>query len=136
MGQQAEFVRGLDGLPSSLGMGGWQWVDLDGEGLAGLLTEQGGGWFYKRNEGDGQLGALRAVPNRPALSTASGARLMDVDGDGRLEIVSLDTDLPGFQTRSWENDSWGCFQAFEHVPNIDWSDPNVRMIDSGRRWPC
>ena len=28
----------------------YQWVDLDGEGLSGVLTERGGGWFYKRNE--------------------------------------------------------------------------------------
>ena len=27
-----------------------QWVDLDGEGLTGVLTEQEDGWFYKRNE--------------------------------------------------------------------------------------
>ena len=27
----------------------YRWVDLDGEGLSGILTEQGGSWFYKAN---------------------------------------------------------------------------------------
>ena len=39
---RANFPEGLDGSA-------FQWVDLDGEGLAGILTEQNGGWAYKRN---------------------------------------------------------------------------------------
>ena len=27
----------------------YRWVDLDGEGLSGILTEQAGSWFYKAN---------------------------------------------------------------------------------------
>ena len=29
---------------------GYRWVDLDGEGVPGVLTEQAERWFYKRNE--------------------------------------------------------------------------------------
>lgn len=55
-------VRTLDGdslanLPTGLGPG-YEWVDLDGEGLSGVLTEQAGEWWYKRNRGDGSLGPL------------------------------------------------------------------------------
>ena len=39
----------LENLPQGLDGTRYQWVDLDGEGLSGILTEQGGGWFYKRN---------------------------------------------------------------------------------------
>jgi len=28
----------------------YQRLDLDGEGLTGILTEQAGEWFYKRNQ--------------------------------------------------------------------------------------
>ena len=49
-----ETVRDLDpeslaNLPSGLDGGHYQWVDLDGEGLSGVLSEQAGSWFYKRN---------------------------------------------------------------------------------------
>ena len=39
----------LENLPYGLDNGHYQWVDLDGEGLSGVLTEQAEGWFYKRN---------------------------------------------------------------------------------------
>ena len=39
----------LENLPYGLDNGPYQWVDLDGEGLSGVLTEQAEGWFYKRN---------------------------------------------------------------------------------------
>ena len=34
----------------------YQWVDLDGEGVSGILTEQAGAWFYKPNLGEGRFG--------------------------------------------------------------------------------
>ena len=40
----------LENLPYGVDGAAYQWVDLDGEGLSGILTEQGSGWFYKRNE--------------------------------------------------------------------------------------
>jgi len=39
----------LENLPFGLDGSNYLWVDLDGEGLSGILTEQADGWFYKRN---------------------------------------------------------------------------------------
>src|SRR5262249_29581210 len=39
----------LQNLPVGLDGARYQWVDLDGVGLSGILTEQGNAWFYKRN---------------------------------------------------------------------------------------
>ncbi|MBX3320840.1 MAG: hypothetical protein KF890_13230, partial [Nitrospira sp.] len=36
-------------LPVGLDGTAYQWTDLHGEGIPGILTEQGGAWFYKRN---------------------------------------------------------------------------------------
>src|SRR5207244_2201721 len=49
-----ETVRDVDGEslqnePYGLDGSKYRWVDLDGEGLSGILTEQGGSWFYKAN---------------------------------------------------------------------------------------
>ena len=37
----------LENLPYGLDGTHYRWVDLDGEGLSGILTEQAGSWFYK-----------------------------------------------------------------------------------------
>ncbi len=42
-------AESLENLPQGLDGIRYQWIDLNGEGLSGILTEQGGGWFYKRN---------------------------------------------------------------------------------------
>jgi len=33
----------------------YPWIDLNGEGLAGVLAEYEGAWLYKPNLGDGRL---------------------------------------------------------------------------------
>ena len=39
----------IENLPRGLDGAQYQWADIDGEGLSGILTEQGDSWFYKRN---------------------------------------------------------------------------------------
>ena len=41
--------KSLENLPYGLDGSNYQWIDLDGEGLSGILTEQADGWYYKRN---------------------------------------------------------------------------------------
>ena len=56
---------------------GYRWVDLDGEGLSGVLTEQGGAWFYKPNLGPGPSrpdvrSDHASSPERPAMAALAG----------------------------------------------------------------
>ena len=69
-------AESLENLPAGLDGAQYQWVDLDGEGLAGILTEQADGWFYKRN-----LSPLAAIdPADPAHTVSAAARrLMTID---------------------------------------------------------
>ena len=39
----------LQNLPSGIDRSNYQWIDLDGEGLSGILTQQAGAMLYKRN---------------------------------------------------------------------------------------
>ena len=41
--------QSLENLPIGLDGSAYQWTDLHGEGIPGILTEQAGAWFYKRN---------------------------------------------------------------------------------------
>ena len=41
--------QSIQNVPQGLDGQIYQWVDLESEGLSGVLTEQADGWFYKRN---------------------------------------------------------------------------------------
>jgi RHS repeat-associated protein len=129
-------------LPSGLGAG-YRWVDLDGEGLPGILTEQGDAWFYKPNISpvnqqttDGltftraQFGDSRLVAPQPSLAALGSGRqqLVDLSGNGHLDLAQFDAPTPGFFERT-DDDSWQQFASFHQLPVLDWRDPNLKFID-------
>jgi RHS repeat-associated protein len=120
----------LRDLPSGIDGGGYRFLDLDGIGISGVLTEQDQAWFYKPNLGGGRFGATEAVRLRPALATLSdGAHhLMDLSGDGNLDFVDFSSSSPGFYERNNEG-GWEGFRAFRSIPVLNWSDPNLRFVD-------
>jgi len=133
----------LKNLPYGLDGTKYRWVDLDGEGLPGILTEQGGSWFYKPNlsaanqqVSDGELltlpqfGPVQLVARQPSLAALGGRRqqLMDLSGDGHLDLVEFDGSTPGFFERANDAD-WEPFQAFQSLPVLDWKNPNLKFID-------
>jgi RHS repeat-associated protein len=134
-------VQTVDNDASQLSPGGidgqrYRWIDLDGEGIAGVLSEQGGNWFYQRNAGAGRFGAMAAVPRRPSLAALGKGtqQLLDLSGDGQLDLVELSGDTPGFYPRSADvtvdqSECWDDFRRFRNLPNIVWQDPNLRFVD-------
>lgn len=146
----------LANLPAGVDGTTYQWVDLDGEGLSGVLARQGGGWFYKHNLGDGRFGPAWMLAAQPA-ATGSGAtgfagsrqELLDLAGDGHLDLAELGGPMPGCYQRDgypgtgaqpadgdWERagfrsggDGWQPFRPFRSRPNISWDDPDLRMVD-------
>jgi YD repeat-containing protein len=133
----------LENLPIGLDGSAYQWVDLDGEGLSGILTEQAGAWFYKRNISpipprdssgaelpiEARFGPVELVSPQPTLSIASGhAQFMDLAGDGQPDVVQMSGTLRGFFERT-EDAGWETFRAFRSWPNIDPQDPNLRFVD-------
>jgi hypothetical protein len=124
----------LENLPAGLDSATYLWADLHGEGIPGLLTEQAGAWYYKRNlsplgEGDVEFAPIERVAALPNVSLASGqAQLMDLAGDGQPDLVVLEGPAPGFH----EHDSaegWGPFRPFIDRLNRDLGDPNLRFVD-------
>ncbi|HEX2189995.1 MAG TPA: SpvB/TcaC N-terminal domain-containing protein [Longimicrobiaceae bacterium] len=120
----------LDGLPEGVDGARYQWVDLDGEGIPGVLSEQGGEWHYKPNLGGGALAPPRVVARRPSPASLADGRqqVMDLRGDGRSYVVSFRDPLPGFHAREADGE-WSAFTPFRALPRLDWSDPNLRMLD-------
>jgi RHS repeat-associated protein len=120
----------LENLPIGLDGSHYQWVDLDGEGVTGILTEQANAWFYKHNLGGGKFGPMQLVARQPSLAALSGGRqqLLDLAGDGQLDLVAFDGPTPGFYERTHDED-WELHQPFKTLPNIPWDEPNLKFID-------
>jgi hypothetical protein len=129
-----ETVREIDSegsknLPGGVDGANYQWVDLDSEGLTGMLTEQADAWFYKRNLGNGTFGAIENVTPKPSLSALStGQQLFDLAGEGRLDLVQYDGPVAGFHARTPEG-GWEEFTPFKSIPNVGTREPNVRFVD-------
>jgi RHS repeat-associated protein len=121
----------LENLPVGLDESSYQLVDLDGEGISGILTDQDGAWLYKRNNGNGLLGPAEVVYSKPSLANikpGSTQALMDLAGDGFLDVVDLNSANPGFSKRTFDN-GWEAFCPFNAMPNIDWTDANLQLAD-------
>lgn len=120
----------VENLPFGLDGVTYQWVDLEGEGVSGILTEQAGAWYYKPNLGEGRFGALETVTVRPSLAALSTGRqqLLDLEGDGRLDLVDFSGPAPGFYERTADKD-WEPLRGFRQLPNLSWKQPNLRFVD-------
>jgi RHS repeat-associated protein len=120
----------IKNLPYGVDGTRYQWVDLDSEGLTGVLTEQADTWYYKRNLGDGTSGPLEQVKPKPSLAALSGGRqqLLDLAGEGHLDLVQYDGPMAGFHERNSDG-AWEGFTAFKSIPNINTKDPNLRFVD-------
>ena len=120
----------MENLPYGVDGSHYRWVDLDGEGIAGILTEQAGTWFYKRNGGNGTFLPTETLHMQPSLANLRSGRqqLLDFAGMGRISLAQFAGTVPGFYERT-SNDGWEPFRAFSSLPAIDWSDPNLRFVD-------
>ncbi|EOD63595.1 SpvB/TcaC N-terminal domain-containing protein [Amycolatopsis vancoresmycina] len=119
----------LANLPVGLGEPAYRWVDLDGDGRSGVLSEQAGAWFYKPNLGNGRFGPVQTT-RRPSQAALAGGRgqLLDLSGDGSLDFAEFGGRTPGFSERTGDH-GWGPFRSFAARPDLDWTDANLRFVD-------
>ncbi|MBA2748696.1 MAG: toxin [Tatlockia sp.] len=134
-----EYLRGLPLNNSSVHL-----LDLDGEGLPGIMIEQSGSWYYLRNlspitfeSADSMLPQTKArfappetIAARPTSVEAGMERynFLDLDGNGRIELVQFSGSLPGIFERNQQK-NWKPFQPFVSLPTIDWNDPDLIFVD-------
>jgi RHS repeat-associated protein len=120
----------LANLPGGIDGDNYRLLDLDGEGISGVLTEEDNAWFYKPNLGNGRFGAIETIARRPSLAALEEKRqqFMDLTGDGVLDLVDFAPSDPGFYERS-PDAAWAGFRAFRSLPVQDWTDPNLRFVD-------
>ncbi len=115
-----------------------RWIDLDGEGLHGVLSEDDGAWYYKRNvsawnPSGGPAGArfepLTLVGEKPAQPAGAGTlTLSDLNGDGNLCAVSFEPPNPGWFEYNADS-GWAPFRDMQATASVDWASPNLRFVD-------
>lgn len=127
-------AKSLENLPNGLDTASYRWLDLHGEGIPGILTEQAAGWFYKRNLSplgwrQPAFAPSELVAQKPNLSlVGDAAEFMDLAGDGQPDLVVLDGPVPGFYEHD-EDESWLPFRPFSSSVRRTVHDPNTRLID-------
>ncbi|KAF5649455.1 RHS repeat-associated core domain protein [Fusarium tjaetaba] len=106
-----------------------QWIDLDGEGLPGVLAKvPGADWYYYRNQSDGLKVSLEGpgiVPAKPSLDGSGTEGIWaDLEGDGLLRLISRspDGEVQGFYERCQDGE-FTSFIPFASYPSV-----------SGDRW--
>lgn len=134
-------TRNLDSL--GLEAQGHQWLDLDGEGLPGILVKDSAlGFHYAHNvsantrDSEGRptarFRALELIDSQPNADVAN-SQFVDVAGDGKIDLVTTNSDAWGFFEReiSLRNEicSWGPFFPFAKHPNASIDDPYLRFVD-------
>lgn len=133
--------QSLENLPVGLDGSAYRWTDLHGEGVPGILSEQAGAWFYKRNLSPipeklpngtelvkAQFAPLETVALKPNVALGGGAEFMDLAGDGQPDVVVVEGPTPGLYEHD-EAEGWQPFRPFTSRLNRDLGDPNLKFVD-------
>ena len=116
---------------------GERWMDLDSEGLQGILSEDQNAWYYKRNlsacspdgtRASARFSQLELVAQKPSAGSGTELQLTSLNGTGNLSAVSFAPPGAGWYERTPEG-GWSPFRLFEETANLDWADPNLRFVD-------
>jgi hypothetical protein len=115
----ADIPGGVDGTSA-------KWVDLDGEGLPGILCERQGASYFKQNLGEGRFSPARRLTSQPSMAASGATQLLDVGGEGRQCMVTTVDGNAGFHERTHDG-GWGPFIPFPQAPNANLNDPRIRF---------
>lgn len=110
----------------------YQLVDLNGEGIAGILYQDGGAWWYRapvRRAGDDTDAVTweKATPLPAIPALRDGGILADLNGDGYLEWVVTAPGVAGRYERSPERE-WRRFTPLSALP-VEYSHSRAQLAD-------
>jgi RHS repeat-associated protein len=118
----------IENVPHGLTGPNYQWIDLLGEGLPGILTETGTAWYFKPNEGGGNFGRQQLVAEQPACRLGECV-LADFDADGSLNLAVFQGRQAGFFEFDRDLSSWSAFRPFLSLPHLEAAGARAQWLD-------
>ena len=123
--------------PFSLADPGVQMLDADGDGRMDLLIASGptAGYFPMEHGARWSRESFRPYSAAPGFPLDDpNVRLVDLDGDGRTDILRSGSRLEAFfndpdPAWAWKRTRFAERKTLDAFPNVDFSDPRVRMAD-------
>jgi len=124
------FVSQVGAPPPGLDDPNLELIDLEGRGLAGVLSLQNGLPRYWPNHGRLRWGPPRALQHIPAaLSLADDrVRFADMDGNGAADLLVGRGPLSGY----YENNGRGQWERFVHYassPGLAFEEGDIHLVD-------
>ncbi|MHC2722457.1 SpvB/TcaC N-terminal domain-containing protein [Bradyrhizobium diazoefficiens] len=131
-------------LPEGIDGARYEWVDLDGEGIQGVLSRRVDTWWYAPNRWT-DSSTPDPTPNQPASGGAFAPQkplrlqaaaaidnptiqLVDLAGDGSLDVLEYSSGTTLFYERN-NLGGWERPKPLPRHPAFSIDDPNLRMID-------
>lgn len=110
----------------------YQMVDLNGEGIVGILYQDSGAWWYRDpvrlQDGEPDAVTWGTATLLPAIPSLRGfAILTDLNGDGSLEWIVTAPGVAGKYGRTPERD-WLHFTPLSALP-VEYSHPQTQLTD-------
>lgn len=131
--------RTMRDAPGGLALGdvGVQLVDANGDGRADLLTTTNGvaGYFPLSFGGRWDRRSFRRYTVAPSFGLEDPeVRLMDLDGDGRTDVIRSGTRMECFfndanPTEAWRRTRSVVRRPLDVFPDVSFADPRVRCAD-------
>lgn len=116
-------------FPGYLDRAGFQPVDLNGEGLPGMLLSNAETTLYYEPLGDGAYQAPLEPRSFPITKNFQNQAisLQSLDGNGQLDLVVNFPEMTGYYSQEFDN-SWSAFHSFQSMPTI-YATPNAESAD-------
>lgn len=111
----------------------YQLIDLHGEGMAGVLYQDQGAWWYReplrQSSGDDKdaLTWAAATPLPSIPSQQKGATLLDLRGDGRPQWVVTHSGVAGVYDQT-PSGGWHHFAPLQALP-VEYGHPRAQLAD-------
>ena len=114
----------------------FQWVDLWGEGLPGILYQSVDGWRYRapirdltQGENGVGYGPEQPLPSQPVAINQPAPLLTDMTGDGHLDWVITLPGVAGFFTAT-RTGEWSTFIPWRAFP-VEFTHPDRQLAALG-----
>ncbi len=128
---QSVTVEGGDLPPLALNNPSTTLMDIFGDGIPDVVQSTTNGFYYWENRGGARLGRRRHPEHHtPAGVTLDQANVAvgDLGGDGLADLMVEAPPISGFYEATPDG-GWKPFKRIESMPTIDFSDPDVRLVD-------